>query len=161
MKKILSLLVLLILFVSCKEEVVAKPDRLIEKNKMIDIMYDLAILEGIKYQNPSSLDSNKINSADYIYQKYQIDSTQLAQSNIYYAADYVEYKNMYDLLTKRMEQKKKVAERIVALEKKRKTKKEATKVLKTKVTVKKDSILNKKVVPKTELKSPRTTFRVK
>jgi hypothetical protein len=33
---------------------------------MIDIMYDLAVLEGIKYQNPSSLDSNQINSA-YIY----------------------------------------------------------------------------------------------
>jgi hypothetical protein len=26
---------------------------------MIDIMYDLAVLEGIKYQNPS-LDSNQI-----------------------------------------------------------------------------------------------------
>jgi hypothetical protein len=56
---------------------------------MIDIMYDLAVLEGIKYQN-RLLDSNQINSATYIYKKYKIDSLQLAQSNVYYASDYVE-----------------------------------------------------------------------
>jgi hypothetical protein len=52
-------------------------------------MYDLAVLEGIKYQN-RLLDSNQINSATYIYKKYKIDSLQLAQSNVYYASDYVE-----------------------------------------------------------------------
>jgi hypothetical protein len=54
----------LLLICSCKD-LVAKPDQLIAKDQMIDIMYDLAVLEGIKYQNPSSLDS-KINSS-YIY----------------------------------------------------------------------------------------------
>jgi hypothetical protein len=48
-----------------KEDLVAKPDQLIAKDQMIDIMYDLAVLEGIKYQK-SSLDSNQINSATYI-----------------------------------------------------------------------------------------------
>jgi hypothetical protein len=59
--------VLLLSFASCKEDLVAKPDQLIAKDQMIDIMYDLAVLEGIKYQNPSLLDSNQINSATYIY----------------------------------------------------------------------------------------------
>jgi hypothetical protein len=68
-EKILFLLVLLLSFASCKEDLVAKPDQLIAKDQMIDIMYDLAVLEGIKYQNPSSLDSNQINSATYIYKK--------------------------------------------------------------------------------------------
>jgi hypothetical protein len=95
--------VLLLSFASCKEDLVAKPDQLIAKDQMIDIMYDLAVLEGIKYQNPSSLDSNQINSA-YIYKKYKIDSLQLAQSNVYYASDY-EYKSMYDTLVKRIERK--------------------------------------------------------
>jgi hypothetical protein len=61
MKKYYSFLVLLLSL--AKEDLVAKPDQLIAKDQMIDIMYDLAVLEGIKYQNPSSLDSNQINSA--------------------------------------------------------------------------------------------------
>jgi hypothetical protein len=55
--------VLLLSFASC-EDLVAKPDQLIAKDQMIDIMYDLAVLEGIS-KNPSSLDSNQINSAIY------------------------------------------------------------------------------------------------
>jgi|TARA_R110000868_G_scaffold71772_1_gene209846 hypothetical protein len=144
MKYILSFVVLFVLFVSCKEEVVAKPDRLIEKNKMIDIMYDLAILEGIKYSNPSSLDSNQINSATYIYKKYQIDSLQLAQSNVYYASDYVEYKNMYAELTKRFESKKAIVDSIIKKGAKDKSIKDSLKAIKLKVLQKKDTVAKKK-----------------
>jgi hypothetical protein len=49
MKKYYSFLVLLLSL--AKEDLVAKPDQLIAKDQMIDIMYDLAVLEGIKYQN--------------------------------------------------------------------------------------------------------------
>lgn len=147
MKKILSFLVLLVLFVSCKEQVIAKPDRLIAKDKMIDIMYDIAVLEGIKYQNPSSLDSNKINSATYIYKKYKIDSLQLAQSNVYYATDYVEYKDMYDTLVKRMERRKTVLESSIQKDKKNKSKREAVKAKKEKASPQKDSLSKLKVAP--------------
>lgn len=138
---------LLLSFVSCKEEVIAKPDRLIAKDKMIEIMYDIAILEGIKYQNPSSLDSNQINSASYIYGKYKIDSIQLAQSNVYYASDYVEYKNMYDELIKRIERKKAVIDSLVKKDSKYKKKRDAIKAKKATVALKKDSLLHLKVVP--------------
>jgi hypothetical protein len=37
--------VLLLSFASCKEDLVAKPDQLIAKDQMVDIMYDL-VLEG-------------------------------------------------------------------------------------------------------------------
>jgi hypothetical protein len=36
-----------------------KPDRLIAQDVMVDIMYDLTILEAIKNQNPASLDTLK------------------------------------------------------------------------------------------------------
>jgi hypothetical protein len=49
MKKYYSFSAFTIIF-SCKEDLVAKPDQLIAKDQMIDIMYDLAVLEGIKYQ---------------------------------------------------------------------------------------------------------------
>ncbi|MDG2433385.1 DUF4296 domain-containing protein [Flavobacterium sp.] len=147
MKKILSVIVVFLLLVSCKEDVVAKPDRLIAKDKMIDIMYDIAVLEGIKYQNPTSLDSNQINSASYIYKKYNIDSLQLAQSNVYYATDYVEYKNMYDTLVKRIDRKKADLDSIIQKDKKLKSKREAIKAKKAKATLKKDSLAKIKVAP--------------
>lgn len=94
MKKSISLLAILALL-GCKEDLVKKPDRLIEKSKMMDIMYDLALLEAIKYQNPAVLDSNQIRPKQFIYKKYKIDSLQLAQNNRYYAADYKSYKVMF------------------------------------------------------------------
>lgn len=109
MKKIITLLVVLV-FISCKEETVKEPKRLIEKKVMLDVMYDLSLLEAIKYKNPTVLDSNKINPRQYIFKKYKIDSLQFAQSNVYYAADYEEYKIMFEEITKRLEKNKKAVD---------------------------------------------------
>lgn len=106
MKKIIILLAIVIVFISCKDEVIKKPNRLIEKETMVNIMYDLSVLDGIKYQNPSSLDSFKINPKKYIYNKYKIDSVQFAQSNIYYASNYEEYSGIFDEINNRLTKKK-------------------------------------------------------
>lgn len=119
MKKSISLLAILALL-GCKEDLVKKPDLLIEKSKMMDIMYDLALLEAIKYQNPAVLDSNQIRPKQFIYKKYKIDSLQLAQNNRYYAADYKSYKVMFESVVKRIENEKKRANTIVKLEEKKK-----------------------------------------
>ena len=119
MKKGISLLAILALL-GCKEDLVEKPDLLIEKSKMMDIMYDLALLEAIKYQNPAVLDSNQIRPKQFIYKKYKIDSLQLAQNNRYYAADYKSYKVMFESVVKRIESEKKRANAIIKLEEKKK-----------------------------------------
>ena len=93
-------------FVGCKDEVIKKPNRLIEKETMINIMYDLSILDGIKYQNPASLDTFKINPSKYIYKKYKIDSFQFAQNNIYYASNYEEYSEIIEQINTRLALKK-------------------------------------------------------
>jgi hypothetical protein len=113
MKKTISLVVILAIL-GCKEDLVKKPDTLIEKSKMIDIMYDMALLEAVKYQNPAVLDSNQIRPKQFIYKKYKIDSLQLAQNNVYYAADYKSYKIMFDEVVKRVIKEKK---RAVAIDK--------------------------------------------
>ena len=124
MKKIISLLVIISVFVSCKEEVVKKPDRLIEKEAMVNIMYDLSLLEAIKYQNPTSLDTFKINPKKYIYKKYKIDSLQFAQNNTYYASNYEEYANIIVQVEDRLTKKKaEIAALIKAEAKKNKKKK--------------------------------------
>ena len=118
MKKRISLLAILTLL-GCKDDLVKKPDVLIEKSKMMDIMYDLALLEAIKYQNPAVLDSNQIRPKQYIYKKYKIDSLQLAQNNVYYAADYKSYKIMFEEVVKRIAKEKKRANAAVKLEQKK------------------------------------------
>ena len=118
MKKSISLFAILAL-IGCKEDLVKKPDPLIEKSKMMDIMYDLALLEAIKYQNPAVLDSNQIRPKQFIYKKYKIDSLQLAQNNVYYAADYKSYKIMFESVVKRIANEKKRANAAIKLEEKK------------------------------------------
>jgi hypothetical protein len=145
MKKTLLLLTVLFGFISCKEDAVDKPDHLIAKDKMIDVMYDLSILDAIKYQNPTSLENYKINPSQYIYKKYKVDSAQFAQSNIYYASNYTDYKDMYDELIKRIDEKKTVLDSLVIREDIKQAKIQADSIKRIKVTrIIKDSLLIKK-----------------
>ena len=120
MRKIIPFLAILTLLISCKDEVVKKPERLIKRDVIVNVMYDLAVLEAIKYQNPASLDTFKINSRDYIYKKYKIDSLQFAKSNVYYASDYEDYKLMFEQITKRLDANKKSVDSLLNLDKKKK-----------------------------------------
>jgi hypothetical protein len=157
MKKIVSLFALVTLFLSCNKDLVEKPDNLIDKKVMGDIYYDMSILEALKYQNPNSLYKNGINPKTYIYKKYKIDSLQFAKSNAYYAADYREYKKMYDDLNERLKKEstavnlivKKEAKKVAALKKAKAKKvqdsiKKAKKVKDLKIKKEKDSIAQKK-----------------
>lgn len=139
MRKILSLLAIVILFVGCKKEVVEEPDRLIEKGKMINIMYDLAILEASKFQNSAISEKYSTNPSEYIYKKYKVDSLQLAQSNIYYASNYIEYEEMFEKISKRISTQKTQVDSIIKIEKKKQKKRDALK-LKKAALKKKDSL---------------------
>jgi hypothetical protein len=44
---------------------------------MIDVMYDLSILDAIKYQNPASLETYKINPSQYIYKSIKLTAHNL------------------------------------------------------------------------------------
>jgi hypothetical protein len=82
---------------------IEKPKNLISKDKMINVLYDLSLLQAIKAQNISG-GINKIGIDDYIYKKYKIDSIQLAQSNKYYASDMEEYKKIFAAVKTKLEE---------------------------------------------------------
>jgi hypothetical protein len=113
MKKVMSLFILAVLFLSCNKDLVEKPDDLIDEKVMKEIIYDISLLDAIKYQNPDSLFSNGINPKTYIFKKYKIDSLQLAKSNAYYAADYREYKKMLDDINSRLNNEKNAIDLLV------------------------------------------------
>lgn len=144
MKNFVFIILVLFLSVSCKKELVKEPKRLIEKEKMIDIMYDLSLLEAMKYQNPLSLDSINADPKHFVLKKYKVDSLQFAQSNIYYAADYNTYKEMYDEIGKRLAVEQRAVDSIVKIEEKK-----AAKI--AKAAAKKKKV---KVNPKDSIKKP-------
>jgi hypothetical protein len=104
MKNVGVLLFCFALFGSCENAVVEKPDNLIDQDKMVDIMFDISVLEAMKSQTTLVLETNKINSNNYIYKKYSIDSLQFAKSDKYYASDVKKYKEIFDEVNKRIEE---------------------------------------------------------
>jgi Domain of unknown function (DUF4296) len=156
MKKIVPFIFALVFLIGCKKELVKEPKRLIDKEKMVDIIYDLSLLDGMKVQDPTLIDSLKISTNQYIYKKYKIDSVQFAQSNIYYAADSKEYEKMYNQVKARIEKNK---VEITAVVKAKAKKDSLVEVRKKKLKLKKEADSIKKV--KQELKAKKEADSIK
>lgn len=100
MKRIIPLLIALALL-ACKKNIVPKPDHFLNDKEMEQLMYDLALLEAFKNAEPRLLDSLQINSKDFIYKKYGIDSLAMAQNMVYYAS----LPKEYDTIIKKVERR--------------------------------------------------------
>ncbi len=160
MKKTLpffTFFIVLILLVGCKNELVKKPKRLIEREKMVDIMYDLSLLEAMKVENPALMDSIKYTSNQYLYKKHKIDSVQFAQSNIYYAADYKEYEKMYNQIKARLDKEKTQVNSLIKAEAKKKM---LIAKAKKKLKEKKEADSIKKAKQKLKLKKQTDSLKV-
>jgi hypothetical protein len=95
---------------SCSNNPVPKPDRLLEKDEMTNILFDLAVLQAADGVLSYKLTQNNININTYIYKKYAIDSVTYYQNQRYYAADIVQYKKMHQEVTDRLDELKKETE---------------------------------------------------
>ena len=100
----LSLLTLVFLSIlSCTNvERPEKPDAFIDENKMIDILYDISIIRSLKTYNINEMRTLDIRPESYIYEKYDIDSTQLAENISYYAVDFNEYAELWEKVRERL-----------------------------------------------------------
>lgn len=119
MKKYFLLLSAVSLLTSCQNNTVEKPDNLIPEDQMVDIIYDLSILQAMRNSNQDVLDSNRVNPNTYIYKKYKIDSLQFAKSNQYYAAKSIKkYDQLYQSVNDRILQNKAAVDTLLAKQKK-------------------------------------------
>lgn len=98
----LALLLFVLLFVSCGEELIDPPENLIPKAKMTEILYDLSLMDAIESNYPRALERNDILVMELIYEKYGIDSTQFVQSDLYYASKPDQYEEIYQALHDRL-----------------------------------------------------------
>lgn len=147
MKKIICFFIGLLILFSCQQTPIDKPDNLIDEDTMEDIIYDLAILEAIKTNNPASLEQKDITASAYIYDKYDIDSLQFVSSNHYYAADVHNYLKMYQRVEERLAGEKTKIDTILAQEAK-KLKPKMSKPLKSTENIKREIKLKEKIQQK-------------
>lgn len=99
--------------ISCDDSnKIKKPDNLIAKETMSNILYDLYIINAAKGVNRKLLEVNGFKPETYILTKYNIDSTQFADSNMYYTFNNDIYKDIVDKVKTRLEKEKKVYEEI-------------------------------------------------
>ena len=102
MKKLfLPFLVIIIVFVSCKDSAVKAPENLIDESQMVDIIYDLSLLDAIKTQGNGN-QQNYPSTTEFLKKKYKIDSITFANNSKYYASDIKNYKKMYDRVKDRL-----------------------------------------------------------
>ena len=102
MKKLFfPFLTIFILITSCNETAVKVPENLIDENKMVDIIYDLSLLDAIKTQGIANQQSYP-STTEFLKKKYTIDSITFAANSKYYASDIKNYKKMYDRVKDRL-----------------------------------------------------------
>lgn len=94
MNKFINILFLSCFIISCTSNtIIEKPDNLIPKDKMVDVITDLLIASGAK--NIKNIHQQR--DVDYyslVFEKYQVDSTQFQESNYYYTSKIDDYDEM-------------------------------------------------------------------
>ena len=99
-----------------------KPDHLLSKKEMVNIILDLRLLASANGANQRLLQNHGIYSEDYVYKKYNIDSATFAQSNNYYAFYIEDYDEIYNKVKDSLDELKTVLDELVLKEKEEKRK---------------------------------------
>ncbi|WP_445381096.1 DUF4296 domain-containing protein [Robiginitalea sp. IMCC43444] len=102
MKLKTCLLLLFLVSAACSEKLVEKPENLIPEEKMISVLYDMALLDAIKSSHPQVIARNKVYVMDFLYEKYGIDSLQFVKSDLYYASIPSKYQAIYKAVEDRL-----------------------------------------------------------
>ena len=103
MKKVIYLCVVLAIF-ACSDNPVQKPKVLLDEETMENILFDVAVLQAASANSPEVLQANNIDSKDFIFKKYKIDSATYHQNNRYYAGDVRKHKHMHKRILARLEE---------------------------------------------------------
>lgn len=94
MKKLMVVLGIIV-FCGCGEKLMSPPENLIPKEKMIEILEELTIINSAKKTNAGVLHENNIEPTELVFTKYGIDSLQFVTSDRYYASMPGVYESMY------------------------------------------------------------------
>ncbi|GAA4804524.1 DUF4296 domain-containing protein [Litoribaculum gwangyangense] len=125
LKRFISYISIVLTLVACNRfNGPEKPDNLIPKEKMIDILIDDKLISSASTVNKMILKNSGIDLDTYIFTKYNIDSLQFVLSNNYYAFHIKDYEEIYNKVEDSLEMLKTKYKDLEAQEWKEKTKRE-------------------------------------
>mgnify|MGYP001437104019 FL=1 len=107
----LNVIIILSFVLGCNNSLTQKPiqpDNLISQEKMVDIIYDMTLINVAKGVNKSILENNGIIPEQYLFNKHSIDSILFARSNEYYSYDLKTYQIIYDKVKIKLEKNKNI-----------------------------------------------------
>jgi hypothetical protein len=108
LKQFIIILILGFLALGCETiEKPKKPDNLISKAQMTELLYDVYVVNSAKGVNRKTLELHGIIPENYILTKHKIDSAQFADSNTYYSFNTEDYKKIVGDVKERLEKEKK------------------------------------------------------
>lgn len=91
--KQLALLFAVLIIVSCSSKYGDKPDVLLTKDELEDVLFEMAVVQAA--ENTSRTDSGKIiDTYTYIKNRFGYDSVAVVSSTLYYANDYKEFEKI-------------------------------------------------------------------
>ena len=105
MKKLIVIFFLAIACFACNR--VEKPEKVLSEDEMVNILYDLSLLQAINSHSPQVLDSGKVDVKNYIYKKYKTDSITFKKNHIYYASQINKYEKIQNKVLERIKKDKK------------------------------------------------------
>ena len=105
MKHLLFILAICV-FVSCNNHVGTKPEKFLDEDTMLNVMYDLAILQAVKSTGDYTLADNSLEINNLLFNKYEIDEQIWAENNEYYASNIRKYNKMVNKVLERLETQK-------------------------------------------------------
>ncbi|RED44775.1 DUF4296 domain-containing protein [Seonamhaeicola aphaedonensis] len=96
LKRLLLLLISVLTIIACSGP--KKPERLISKREMVSILIDAKLIATASGVNKKIMQDSGVYPNSYIYNKYNIDSTQFAESNTYYTYNIKDYEEIYQMV---------------------------------------------------------------
>ncbi len=106
MKKLFSLILGIVMVTSCVEKIIEKPDDLIPREKMTQLLHDLAILNAAKSTNSAILEEHFDSPTQFLFEQYGVDSLQFVKSDLYYASQPLVYEAIYKEVAAKLDKEK-------------------------------------------------------
>lgn len=88
---------------SCSNNPSPKPDKELDEEVMVNIIFDISILQAADGAYTYKLAEANIEIDQYIFDKYKIDSATYSQNQRYYASDPKKYKKIYRKVIEKLE----------------------------------------------------------
>ncbi|SNR53432.1 DUF4296 domain-containing protein [Lutibacter flavus] len=102
MNKFFYILFIAVFFMNCTSNtILKKPDNLIPKDQMVDVLTDLFLAINAETTKNIQLE-RKVNYYPLIFEKYGIDSTRFKESNYYYTSRVDDYDEILDKIESRL-----------------------------------------------------------